>query len=151
MIAFMRGTWTPLGTTLIPVSARIGSKARRVLPVAVADEVAGVGPGILQIHHEVAGDLGDPRGGWVRGGAQDPNAAGRVLDDGQDVCRRAREVIVSKQSAARNASAGDRGKVAHVCEVLWGAGSMPASLRISQTVDAASLTPRTRSSPWMRR
>jgi hypothetical protein len=28
-------------------------------------------------------------------------------------------VIVSKKSAARNASAGDRGKVAHVCEVLW--------------------------------
>src|SRR4051795_9538548 len=28
---------------------------------------------------------------------------------------------------------------------------MPASLRISQKVDAATLIPRTRSSPWMRR
>jgi hypothetical protein len=28
---------------------------------------------------------------------------------------------------------------------------MPASLRISHTADAATVTPRTRSSPWMRR
>jgi hypothetical protein len=36
-------------------------------------------------------------------------------------------------------------------EVRSGAGSIPASRRISHTVEAAILTPRTRSSPWMRR
>ena len=35
--------------------------------------------------------------------------------------------------------------------VRWGAGSIPASLRISHTVEAAALTPRTSSSPWILR
>jgi hypothetical protein len=38
-----------------------------VLPVAVADEVAGGRAGVAEVHSEVAGSLGDPGGGWVRG------------------------------------------------------------------------------------
>ncbi|WP_210944430.1 hypothetical protein [Streptomyces sp. MK37H] len=47
----------------------------------------------------------------------------------------------------RSASAWERRKSAHVLELRSGAGSMPASLRIFQTVDAATFTPSTSSSP----
>jgi hypothetical protein len=60
-------------------------------------------------------------------------------------------VTASKESAATIASAWERTNAAHVSEVRCGAGSTPASVRISQTVDAATVTPRTSSSPWMRR
>jgi hypothetical protein len=40
---------------------------------------------------------------------------------------------------------------AHDRLVRSGAGSIPASLRISHTVEAATSIPRTSSSPWMRR
>jgi hypothetical protein len=60
-------------------------------------------------------------------------------------------VTTSKKSAASIASAWERRNVAQVCEVRCGAGSIPASRRISQTVDAATFTPNTSSSPWMRR
>jgi hypothetical protein len=60
-------------------------------------------------------------------------------------------VTASNKSAARMAWAWERRNAAQVVEVRSGAGSMPASLRISQTVDAATLTPRTSNSPWMRR
>jgi hypothetical protein len=47
--------------------------------------------------------------------------------------------------------AAERRNVAHLLLVGSHAGSTPASLRISQTVDAAIFTPSTRSSPWIRR
>jgi hypothetical protein len=49
------------------------------------------------------------------------------------------------------ASAWERSNAAQVWLLRSGAGSMPASLRISHTVDAAILIPSTNSSPWMRR
>jgi K+:H+ antiporter subunit KhtT len=48
------------------------------------------------------------------------------------------------------ASAWVRRNAAQLVEVRSGAGSVPASLRVSRTVDAATLIPRTSSSPWMR-
>jgi hypothetical protein len=60
-------------------------------------------------------------------------------------------VTVSKKSAARMASACERRKALQLSEVRSGAGSIPASLRISHTVDGATFTPKTSSSPWMRR
>src|SRR5688572_18068842 len=66
----------------------------------------------------------------------------------QDVSALVRlRLAASKKSAARMASACDRRKVAQLSEVRCGAGSIPASRRISQTVDAAILIPGTRSSP----
>jgi hypothetical protein len=59
--------------------------------------------------------------------------------------------MVSKKSQARRASAWERRKSAQVLDERSGAGSILASLRISQTVEAARLIPRTRSSPWRRR
>jgi hypothetical protein len=61
------------------------------------------------------------------------------------------KVTVSMKSAASSAWAWVRRKSAHVVADRSGAGSMPASRRISQTVDGATTTARTTSSPWMRR
>jgi hypothetical protein len=60
-------------------------------------------------------------------------------------------VTVSKKSQAISAPAWERRKLAQVVEVRSGAGSTPAYRRISHTVAAAVLIPRTSSSPWMRR
>jgi hypothetical protein len=49
------------------------------------------------------------------------------------------------------ASAWERRNAGQVWLLRSVAGSMPASLRISQTVDAATVIPRMSSSPWMRR
>ena len=59
-------------------------------------------------------------------------------------------VTVSKKSQANKASAWKRRKPAQVLQARSGAGWMPASLRISHTVEAATFTPRTSSSPWTR-
>jgi hypothetical protein len=56
-------------------------------------------------------------------------------------------VMVSMKSAASNAWAGERRNWVQVEVVRSGAGSIPASRRIDQTVDAATLTPSTSSSP----
>jgi hypothetical protein len=57
-------------------------------------------------------------------------------------------VTASKNSAERMASAWERRNAGQVWLVRSVAGSMPASLRISQTVDAATVIPRMSSSPW---
>jgi hypothetical protein len=58
---------------------------RRVFTVAVADEVVGGRAGVVEVHGEVAGGLGDPGRGGVRGGAEDPDATGGVFDHSEDV------------------------------------------------------------------
>ena len=56
-----------------------------------------------------------------------------------------------KKSLARIASAWERRNCDQVGPVRRRAGLMPLALRISQTVDAATLTPRPASSPWILR
>jgi hypothetical protein len=56
--------------------------------------------------------------------------------------------VVSNKAAAMIAC--QRSNVAQVVAVRWGAGSMPACWRIAQTMQAATFTPTTSSSPWMR-
>jgi hypothetical protein len=53
------------------------------------------------------------------------------------------KVIVSRKSHASRASAWERRKSAHVLVARSGAGSIPASWRICQTVEADTLAPRT--------
>jgi hypothetical protein len=83
MIAFMRGIPTPVSITAMPVSLRMVSNSGGYLGVAVADEELGWAGGVLQVHGEVADGVGDPCRAGVGGGAQDPNAAGGVIDHGQ--------------------------------------------------------------------
>ena len=60
-------------------------------------------------------------------------------------------MLTVKKSQARIASAWERRNCDQVGPVRRGAGSMPLVLRISHTVDAATLTPRPASSPWILR
>jgi hypothetical protein len=88
----------------------------------------------------------------VRGSAEDAYSAGGVFDDGHDVQagagQRRRFEEVGCDDGVR---LGAEERRAQVSLVRWGAGSIPASLRISQTVEAATLTPSTSSSPWILR
>jgi hypothetical protein len=151
MIEFIRGICHTAKDNLDAGLGEHRVEPLRVLAVPAADEVAGFAAGVLQLHGEVAGGLGDPDRTRVGGGAEDPHAPGGVLDDREDVHPRAGRLTASKKSAARIAWACERKNVAQVCDVRSGAGSMPASLRICHTVEAATLTPRTSSSSWMRR
>ena len=64
-----------------------GVERGRELAVAVPDQVAGLGARVFEVHDEVARGLGDPVRGGVGGRAEDADAAGGVLDDGEDVQR----------------------------------------------------------------
>ena len=51
------------------------------LGVSIADEEPESLPGVLEVHGEVAGQLGQPGAGPVCGSAEDVHAAGGVLND----------------------------------------------------------------------
>jgi hypothetical protein len=85
------------------------------------------------------------------GGAKDPDAAGAVLDDGQDIDPGAVEQAGGEQSSARIPCAWDRRNSAQPGPSRRGAGSIPAPLRICQTVAGATAMPSPASSPWIRR
>jgi len=59
-----------------PGSARIASTSAGYFPVPVADEVAGVRPGVRTVHDKVAGGRGHPRGARLCGGTRDPDPTG---------------------------------------------------------------------------
>ena len=66
------------------------------LGVAIADEESEASAGVVEVHEQVAGLLGDPGAGGVRGDPGDVDAAAAVLDGHEPVggagrpCRRAR-------------------------------------------------------------
>ncbi|MGY3199988.1 hypothetical protein ACVW19_000502 [Streptomyces sp. TE5632] len=97
---------------------------------------------VLEVRNKIFDGLDHPGRGWMRGRAQDPDPAVRVLDRGEQYERAPDRVPASKKSHARSASAWGRRKPAPVLEARSGAGSLPASFRISQTADAAA-SPRT--------
>jgi hypothetical protein len=107
-------------------------------------------PGILQVHEQVPGLLDHPRLDRVPGGCEDAYPAGAVLNNGKDADLRSAEQAV-KKSSARIPCAWDRGNSARPGPSRRGAGSVPAFLRICQTVDGATVLPGPASSPWMRR
>lgn len=70
-----------------------------------------------------------------------------VLDDGEDVRRRAVQGGGGEEVAGQNGvglAAQERG---HVCRSRSGAGSIPLCFRISHTVEGATLIPSAASSP----
>jgi hypothetical protein len=60
---------------------------------------------VAEIHDQVAGMLGGPFPGWMHGESEDADAAGRVLDHGQDVACVPSSRSTVKKSQARIASA----------------------------------------------
>ena len=61
-----------------------GIESGGVFAVSVPDQVLHGGAGVLQIHDQVSCHLGGPGCGGVCGCAEDADAAGGVLDDGED-------------------------------------------------------------------
>jgi hypothetical protein len=84
-------------------------------------------PGIVQVHREIPGLLHYPRQDRMLGGSEDPDAAGAVLDDGQDVDLRAIEQAGGEKSSARIAWAWDRRNSAQP-------GAVPARRRADASV-----------------
>lgn len=82
MIAFMRGHTDPGGDDRDAAVGEHGVEGSGELAVAVADQVFHAGVSILQVHDQVPCHLGAPGRPGVSSGAEDPDAAGGVLDDG---------------------------------------------------------------------
>ncbi len=126
---------------------------RGVFGVAITNEELDLREvsGVLEVHEQVADGLGDPGMGGVRGRADYPYTATGVVDDGENVLalagQRDRLDEVHRQDRLRLRAQ----EVRPVTVVRRGAGSTPAVLRISHTVEAATATPRSASSPWIRR
>jgi hypothetical protein len=78
-IALARGART--GVLTIRMSIEGGGE----LGVSVADEESEAPAGVVEVHEQVAGLLGQPLPGGLGGDAQDVYAAGRVLDDKERV------------------------------------------------------------------
>jgi hypothetical protein len=62
-----------------------GVEQGRVLAVPVADQIFNLAAGVFEVHGQVPGCLGHPGCCRVRGDAEDPDPAGGVLDDRQDI------------------------------------------------------------------
>jgi hypothetical protein len=118
---------------------------------AVADHELDPVSLIAEVHDQVAGLLDGPFPGWVQADSEDADAPGRVLDHGQDVGLSPSSRSAVKKSHARIASAWERRNCDQVGPFDRRAGWRPLALRISQTVDAATLTPRPAISPWILR
>jgi hypothetical protein len=58
-----------------------GVERRGELGVAVPDEELELVADVVEIHEQVARQLGQPRSGWVSGDAEDVHRAGDVFDD----------------------------------------------------------------------
>jgi hypothetical protein len=87
----------------------------------------------------------------MQGDPEDADAAGRVPGHGQDIGLGAVEQADREESHARIASAWERKNCDQVGPVRRRAGLIPLALKISHTVDAATLTPRPASPPWILR
>ena len=111
-------------------------ECRRELGVAVTDEEPKPAAGVVEVHEQVAGLLGEPGAGGMRGDAEDVHAAGGVLDDEERV--QPGRVIVSRwnKSQARIAWAWARRNSVQDGPARRGDGSMPARWRMVQTVEA---------------
>jgi hypothetical protein len=108
-------------------------------------------PRVVQVQEQVPGLLGDPGPGRVPGSAGDLGTAGAMLDHSQDLDLHAVEETGGEEVSATIPCAWDRRNPAQPGPSLRGAGSIPAYLRICQTVDGATVMPSPASSPWMRR
>ncbi|MFT7841260.1 hypothetical protein Q5530_34430 [Saccharothrix sp. BKS2] len=150
MIAFIRGIRTPLRMTWMLASAttsnRVGYFPSRSW-IGNRAELLVSSKSVTRFPE--AWTTQDA--GRVRGGTQDPDSAAGVLDDREYVKRVPFRGEVSKKSQAGRGSACERRKADRVVVVRWDTGLIPASLRICQTVDAATVMPGARSSPWMGR
>jgi hypothetical protein len=114
---------------------------------AVANHELGPIGLFAEVREEVASLLGGPLSGGMQGDSEDadPPGACSITARTQAWVPSSRPAV--KKSHARIASAWERKNCDHVGPVRRRAGLMPLALRISHTVDAATLTPSPASSP----
>ena len=113
-----------------------GVEAGGELAVAVADEEPEASVGVVEVDEQVASLLGEPRSGGVSRDAQDVHPTAGVFDDEERVEPVQSDCVEVNKSHARIAWACPRRNCAQVGPARRGAGSMPAALRIFQTVEA---------------
>lgn len=105
------------------------------LRVAVAYEEPEPSAGVVEIHGEVAGQLGEPRAGRVGGDAEDVHAAVGVLDHEERIQAAQGDSVEVKQVAGHDpVRLGPYS--AHEGPARRGEGSMPDLRRIFHTVEA---------------
>ena len=86
MIEFMRGARAALRTVFCDARAGKGLvEAGWVVDVAAAYQELDPVSALFEVHQHVARLLGNPRGARMRGGAENVDAPGGVLDHRQDV------------------------------------------------------------------
>jgi hypothetical protein len=100
-----------------------------------------------EVGDQVAGLLGGPFPRWMQRDGEDADAPGGVLDHGQNIGLGAAGQAGREQATPRIASAWQRANCGQAGSVRRGAGSIPAFVKISHTVGAASFTPRPASAP----
>jgi hypothetical protein len=107
------------------------------LPGAIPDQELDRSRAVAEIHQEAARCLRCPRALGVRGDAGQVGAAGAVLDDDQGVDAAQQHGVYVHEVDGEDAAGCTVRNCFQVGPVRRGAGSMPASCRICQTVDAA--------------
>jgi hypothetical protein len=121
------------------------------LGVAIADEESEASAGVVEVHEQVAGLLGDPGAGGVRGDPGDVDAAAAVLDGHEHVEAAQEDRVDVREVEARMVWACAARNWRQVGPDRCSAGSIPAAFKIFHTVEAATGWPSPISSPWMRR
>src|SRR5215213_2006101 len=140
-IALARGARIGVLSTVAPVAVKTLLKAAvneggGELGVAVPDQEPEASTGVVEVHQQVAGLLGEPGAGGVSGDAEDVYAAGGMLDDDEDMQPvqgggvEMAQVAGQDRVRLRGQEFGPRGSGAAR------AGSMPELVRIFQTVEA---------------
>jgi hypothetical protein len=104
--------------------------------VAVADEEPEAAVGVIEVHQQVAGELGEPGSGRMGGDAEDVHPTAGVLDDEERVEPVQGDRVEVEQIAGEDRRACAWRNCAQVGPARRGAGSMPAVFRIRQTVEA---------------
>jgi hypothetical protein len=123
------------------------------LAVSVTDQEPRPDALVVEFHQQVACLLGHPRPIRVRRDPSEVDTPGRELDKEQDIKPLEEERVDGEEIAFEDARRLLAQKVspARVASDRFGAGSIPSSRRIVQTVLAASLIPSPTNSPWIRR
>jgi hypothetical protein len=105
-----------------------------------------------EVHEEVAGLLGCPLPGGMGSDPEDADTPAGALYHSQDVGLGAVEQAGREEVAGQDRlGLGSARIVTRQAPVRRRAGSMPLAMRISHTVDAATLTPKPASPPWILR
>ena len=106
------------------------------LGVPIADQEPEATAGVVEVHDQVAGLLGEPGAGGVGGDAEDVHPSGDVLDREEHVEPAQGDGVDVKQVAGEDRVAWACRNCLQVGPVRRGEGSMPALCRMVQTVEA---------------